>query len=404
MKSELEKILAQQDHIQRMINPYGSLRHQYLSDVAGRVASISSHSLGESWTPERIRMLAGLTDDTFGNLSAAISLHTASVRTAVDELREKCGFSSAFSSNEQLITSLTTARGVYESQFRLPEVNELGDLAQAAVGMYGIAGELFGEAAYLKESLASIVQPWLHLSHESASLGAMARLISIGQGIERFPVYDEGFAQELRRNLGDWRDAATPPMQVMIDPVQRTQLYVDRGFDRDLTDFTSRAFDEGLQAAGLSDEEPTDDSSGDEVVLRSTVAYEQIMRFERAVRHFIVTLMVEAFGDDWATRRVPPALVEGWMDKQKKAIKAGQPEHPLIDYAEFGEYLQIIERKDNWREIFCHRFKRQEDLRESFQRLAPVRNATMHSRIITLDDHLMLKVETRRVLKAIGHL
>lgn len=404
MKSDLEKILAQQEYIQRLIDPYGSLRNQHLLTAADQVASLHGRNIGDMWTPESIRLFAGLTEIHRGSLSDVVGLYTSPVRTAADELIGSLGLDPRLSGNDQLITTLTAANGAYESQFRLPELSEVSNLARSAIEKYSIAGSIFGKDLYLQESLAGMAQPWLHQLHESASVGAMARLIAIGQGIERFPVYDEGFAQELRKNLGDWRDATTPPMEVMVDPVKRTQMYIDRGFDRELTDFTSLAFDEGLQAAGLTDDEDEDGSSGDDVVLRSTVAFEQLTRFERAVRHFIVVVMVQAFGDDWIQKRVPAATVDIWTDKQQKAIKAGQPEHPLIDYADFGEYLQIIERKDNWREVFCHSFKRQEDVRESFQRLAPVRNATMHSRIITLDDHLMLKVETRRVLRAIGHL
>lgn len=47
-------------------------------------------------------------------------------------------------------------------------------------------------------------------------------------------------------------------------------------------------------------------------------------------------------------------------------------------------------------------FGRAEDVRESFQRLFPIRIATMHARLVTLDDELLLRVETRRVLKAIA--
>ena len=46
-------------------------------------------------------------------------------------------------------------------------------------------------------------------------------------------------------------------------------------------------------------------------------------------------------------------------------------------------------------------FGRAEDVRESFQRLFPVRITTMHARLITRDDELLLLVETKRVLKAI---
>lgn len=84
-----------------------------------------------------------------------------------------------------------------------------------------------------------------------------------------------------------------------------------------------------------------------------------------------------------------------------QAVKGGQPEQPLIDYADFADYRQIIERKDNWNTVFKPVFGRAEDVRESFQRLFPVRIATMHARIVTQDDELLLVVETKRVLKAI---
>lgn len=56
----------------------------------------------------------------------------------------------------------------------------------------------------------------------------------------------------------------------------------------------------------------------------------------------------------------------------------------------------------NWETVFKGIFGRREDVRESFQRLYPIRNATMHAGILTLDDELFLRVETRRILKAIG--
>lgn len=111
--------------------------------------------------------------------------------------------------------------------------------------------------------------------------------------------------------------------------------------------------------------------------------------------------MRDAFGDDWMKRQLPSGMLDVWVEKRDKAVKGGQPEQPLIDYADFADYRQIIERKDNWNTVFKPVFGRAEDVRESFQRLFPVRIATMHARIVTQDDELLLVVETKRVLKAI---
>ena len=77
-------------------------------------------------------------------------------------------------------------------------------------------------------------------------------------------------------------------------------------------------------------------------------------------------------------------------------------EQPLIAYADFSDYIRIIERKDNWARVFKAIFKRPSDVQESFIRLFPVRNITMHARLITLDDELLLRVETRRLINAFG--
>ena len=82
-------------------------------------------------------------------------------------------------------------------------------------------------------------------------------------------------------------------------------------------------------------------------------------------------------------------------------MSKGETGGPLIDYSGFTDYKAIIERHDNWQDVFRHVFARQEDVRESFQRLFPVRICTMHSRRVTLDDQLYLVAKTKRLLRAI---
>jgi hypothetical protein len=94
-------------------------------------------------------------------------------------------------------------------------------------------------------------------------------------------------------------------------------------------------------------------------------------------------------------------MFEEWRSKQDRAVEAGQPECPLIEYADFTQYKTIIERRDNWARVFKAVFRRPDDIRESFQRMFPLRIASMHARAIEPDDELLLMVETRRMLKAI---
>ena len=93
---------------------------------------------------------------------------------------------------------------------------------------------------------------------------------------------------------------------------------------------------------------------------------------------------------------------EKWEEKRQADIITGNSGQALIEYADFSDYRMIIERADNWRGVFKHVFQRPEDIRESLQRLNPVRIATMHSRTVTMEDELLLMVEIKRVLKAIN--
>lgn len=72
----------------------------------------------------------------------------------------------------------------------------------------------------------------------------------------------------------------------------------------------------------------------------------------------------------------------------------------MIAYADFTDYVRVICKRDNWN-IFKPFFDREENVRESFQRLYPVRLDTMHARPITQDDELLLYIETRRLSKVI---
>ena len=83
------------------------------------------------------------------------------------------------------------------------------------------------------------------------------------------------------------------------------------------------------------------------------------------------------------------------------ARENGEPEYPLIAYADFADYEQIIVRRDNWKQAFSSVFKRPALVQESFRRLYPIRVCTMHARLITQDDELYLYAETRRLLTAI---
>tara|TARA_R110002012_G_scaffold103911_3_gene243957 strand:- start:11161 stop:11403 length:243 start_codon:yes stop_codon:yes gene_type:complete len=74
----------------------------------------------------------------------------------------------------------------------------------------------------------------------------------------------------------------------------------------------------------------------------------------------------------------------------------------LIEFADFTDYLGIIIRRDNWREVFSAFWPREQDVRESFQRLQYIRIETMHNRVLLKQDLILLYSEGRRLLEALA--
>jgi hypothetical protein len=256
-------------------------------------------------------------------------------------------------------------------------------------------------------------QPWLDMQNLIGSFNGFAELQGIGYALRTLRPFNNDLAERLRVDLGDWQAPIDLVEESLALPVARTKFYRDRGLNLALTNFPAAAFLEGTAIAGLRppappiadsysrEEEQTTPEDEEQGFARANAAYDRLLRVETQIRHFIDERMTAAFGPRWIKQRVPGPIRQSWEEKRQIARQAGEREWPLIAYADFTDYVQIITRRDNWEAVFAAVFERQSLVQESFQRLYTIRLATMHSRVITQDDELYLLVETMRLLKAI---
>jgi len=267
-------------------------------------------------------------------------------------------------------------------------------------------------SAEFQRAIAEMTTPWLDTQDTIRSFSAFCELQGIGRQLLTSPAFDAQGAEGLRLALGDWRERIEWPSVIFTDPLARADFYVDRGLDPALTDFPAAAFDQSVTVAGLKDAPPhfvarydrqSNRDGGDEETgfARTNAAHDRLQRFETHIRRFIDERMQAAFGDDWVRGQVPGPIQKAWREKENMARDNGEPERPLIAYADFTDYEQIIVRRDNWKQAFVSVFKRPTLVQESFQRLYPIRVCTMHARLITQDDELYLYAETTRLLTAI---
>ena len=321
--------------------------------------------------------------------------------------------------NTELMGAATELRGFrrlgvqLEKQFLLPELPDTLKLLKA-LEMGGTTARALSRnrdhVSRFRQAIEAMTTPWLDSQNQLRSLNGLLGLQHIGHELHSKPVFDVESAERLRHYLGDWRASIDWPSAIFTDAPVRSGFYLERGLDPDLTYYPAIAFDQAIANAGVKRAPPpyirayahADDKRGEEDAgfERNNAAHDRLQRFESHLRAFIDQRMTATVGENWIKHRVPGDMCRQWKNKQAKALDRGESKQPLIAYADFTDYVQIIVQRNNWDEAFASVFRRKSLVQESLQRLYPIRVCTMHARIITQDDELYLHAETKRLLSA----
>jgi hypothetical protein len=306
------------------------------------------------------------------------------------------------------LSDVALAKRMIDEQFRRPLPGEVPRLI-AELDLNPVS-KLLRDAgdmqASLRSLMGSIKAPFLDIHSAAKSAAAVAELQGISKAIAATVPFDESLAKALRSDLGDWRETIDWSKHDLVEIDGRIDLYVERGFDTSLVDMPSAAFDQVLDLTGYTDPRPSlDEQFGppivrpvneeDEAIDRTNEGHRWLLVFERELRAFIDDVMTKTIGPGWEHQRVDPKLAEAWVNRRETEKKSGMQPQPLLAYADFTDYERIITRKDNWKSFQTY-FRREEIVRESLQRLYPVRLATMHARLLTQEDQILMYAEIRR--------
>src|SRR4029077_18927016 len=83
--------------------------------------------------------------------------------------------------------------------------------------------------------------------------------------------------------------------------------------------------------------------------------YKHLFIIEAGLREFIIDALGDKFGALWWKIRLPPDVLKSFKEGRsyEKGIKWSEivPHHPLY-YVEFPDLKKIIQRSDNWRDVF----------------------------------------------------
>jgi ATP-dependent Lon protease len=117
---------------------------------------------------------------------------------------------------------------------------------------------------------------------------------------------------------------------------------------------------------------------------------------ESALRRCIKSNL-EKISENWWVERIPLDIRERAEEKRNK----DELKHELIEYLDFTDYVKIILRRDNWRDVFQKIFKDQEAILVKLRELEPIRNAVRHDRALTTEQRERLKTYSQDILRKI---
>lgn len=256
---------------------------------------------------------------------------------------------------------------------------------------------------------------WLNELDGVASMQRILNLRDLGSTLNENEAFSPTCSHNLRKLLGDWRDEITWPKAIWTDLEARMSFYEELGFDINLTSFPSSAFQEILDDTGIKPDQPdlshayayelfvqpSMNLREERMLDRTMKANSWIEHLECLLRHFIDHTMTKVHGSAWPARRLPKEKVTAWEKLSQQLKQHTTRTFPILAFLQFTDYEMMICQEDNWNEVFYSIFKSREYLRESLQRLYPIRNDAMIGRPITKQDELLLYVETKRLIGAI---
>jgi HEPN superfamily Swt1-like protein len=383
--------MIRQTDLQRLTSSFAAT--DYLREIEKSVAQINLVKFDTSAVAESARIASAQL--------AALKTNIAAVGADLsDALSRIAGVPSSFN-------LLRDHAFNFEQQFRLINAQDFARLSEISISQIQVpnwTAEFAIGSLELQRQLEKIQSPIIQIADSLKSLRGFRELSAIGAAVKLAQPFDTRLVESLRQELGDWREVETDATDILDDPQARISIYSEHGFNAELTDFPAEGFESALTATGidLGVVSTVFAPPPPEMVPAFNVqAYQWLFVLERELRAFILKCLTEASSGSWEDR-LPSGMRDKWQDKKAKALAQGENEQPLINYADFADYTDILLGKANWRDCFKGVFKREEAVREGFNRLRPVRLVTAHMRVMTHEEWLMLNLEVRRILRAIG--
>jgi len=107
----------------------------------------------------------------------------------------------------------------------------------------------------------------------------------------------------------------------------------------------------------------------------------------------------------WWKERIPEDVRRN-AEKRIEKKKQLWPWHPaksknILHFLDFTDYMKIIVRKGNWRDVFQRIFNDKDLLLGKLKELKPIRDSIAHSRFLTQNERDILRINAKSILVSI---
>ncbi len=133
--------------------------------------------------------------------------------------------------------------------------------------------------------------------------------------------------------------------------------------------------------------------------------YKRLFIIEVGFREFIIDALGVKFGALWWKTRLPADVLKSYRDGRsyERSIKWSEiiPHHPLY-YIEFPDLKKIIQRSDNWRDVFEPLLRNKDVIITTLTELEPIRNKIAHNRKTSDGDLAVVEAAQNKISAAVG--
>ena len=146
-------------------------------------------------------------------------------------------------------------------------------------------------------------------------------------------------------------------------------------------------------------------ATGERVPAENKAAYGLLYEIEVVLRELLIEVLADVCGPLWWKQRLPSDVLQKFRNgrdyERNTAWIHTVPHHPIY-YVDFPDLRKVIERSDNWTDVFKPIFGDAVVLSGTLRELEPIRNKVAHNRKVTIGDVRVVEASCHKISALIG--